>query len=137
MSKTYLELIKLQTLEERFRYLKLKGAVGEATFGYDRYLNQIFYKSDEWKSIRNKVILRDKGCDLGILDFPIDKHIIIHHINPITKEDILNRSEKLFDLNNLICVSDRTHKAIHYGDESLLPICNFIDRKPNDQCPWK
>lgn len=135
--KTYSELIKLTTFEERYRYLKLDGKVGDNTFGFDRYLNQRFYQRDpEWLSIRDKVIIRDKGCDLGIDGRDIYRNIIIHHINPITKEDIVRRTRKLFDLENLICTSDTTHKAIHYGNGDLL-IKDPIERCTNDTIPWR
>lgn len=135
-TKSYSELIKLETFEERFEYLKLNGRVGESTFGYDRYLNQLFYTTAEWKAARNLVIIRDNGCDLGIDDRIIGGRIFIHHINPITKEDILNRHPKLFDPENLICASKLTHDAIHYGDENLL-IKAPIERSKNDTCPWR
>lgn len=134
--KTYSDLILLPTFEERFRYLKLDGEVGKDTFGFDRYLNQIFYKSPEWKSIRDYVITRDFGCDLGISDREIQGRILIHHMNPITKKDILNRSDLLLNPEYLICTSKNTHDAIHYGDEYLL-IKDFIARKPHDTCPWR
>lgn len=135
--KTYSELIKLTTFEERYRYLKLDGKVGDNTFGFDRYLNQRFYQHDpEWLSIRDKVIIRDKGCDLGIDGRDVYRNIIIHHINPITKEDIIRRTRKLFDLENLICTSDTTHKAIHYGNGDLL-IKDPIERCANDTIPWR
>ena len=135
--KTYDELIKLPTFEERFEYLKIGGRVGVETFGYDRYLNQIFYKSDEWKSIRNYVITRDNGCDLGVPGREIaGNRILVHHINPITKEDILNRSEFLLDPKYLITTVKLTHDAIHYGDESLL-MKDPIERSKNDTCPWR
>lgn len=136
MSRSYAELITIPSFEERYQYLKLDGSVGDATFGSDRYLNQIFYKSDEWKKVRRNVIIRDNGCDLAYDEFEIHGIIIIHHINPITKEDILNRSPKLFDMNNLVVTSINTHKAIHYGTEELLPK-QLIERKPNDTCPWR
>ena len=134
--KIYSDLIKLETFEERYQYLRLNGKIGEETFGFDRYLNQIFYKSYEWKRIRNRVILRDKGCDLGIDDREIGGRIYIHHMNPITKNDILNRTEVLLNPEYLISVSKNTHDAIHYGDESLL-ILNTIERTENDTCPWR
>lgn len=134
--RTYSELIKIPTFEERFEYLNLDGKVGEETFGFDRYLNQVFYKSDEWKSIRNEVIIRDNGCDLGIEDREIHGRIIIHHMNPITVDDIIHRNEDILNPEYLICVADNTHKAIHYGDEDLL-IKDFIERTKNDTCPWR
>lgn len=136
MNKTYEELVKLKTFKERFRYLKLSGRIGEETFGFNRYLNQVFYRSKEWKQFRNKIIIRDNGCDLGIDGMEIHSKILIHHINPITKKDILERSELLMDENNVICVSHITHEAIHYGDESLLQD-EYIPRRPNDTIPWR
>ena len=136
--KTYSELIVFPTFEDRFRYLKMCGKVGETTFGFERYLNQIFYKCPEWIETRNKVIVRDEGCDLAFPGYEIrGKIIIIHHINPITIDDIRNRSPKLFDLENLITVAHKTHNAIHYGDESFLIGQTIVTRKPNDTCPWK
>lgn len=134
--RTYSELIKLSTFEERYKYLRLGGRVGEDTFGFDRYLNQMFYKSDEWKTIRDRVIIRDNGCDLGIEDREIRGRIIVHHMNPISKEDILKRSIYLLDPEYLICTIKNTHDAIHFGDESLL-YTNPIERSRNDTCPWK
>ena len=134
--RTYSELIKLPTFEERFQYLKLDGDVGVETFGFDRYLNQAFYSSDEWKSIRNQVIIRDNGCDLGIEGREIYKRIIIHHMNPITKEDLLYRTEYLLNPEYMICTMKSTHDAIHYGDENLL-FKEPVERKPNDTCPWR
>lgn len=136
MNKTYEELIKLKTFKERYRYLKLSGRIGEETFGFNRYLNQVFYRSKEWKQFRDKIIIRDNGCDLGIDGMEIRNKILIHHINPITKKDILERSELLMDENNVICVSHNTHEAIHYGDESLLQD-EYIPRRPNDTIPWR
>lgn len=134
--KTYSELITLSTFEDRYRYLKLSGVVGEATFGFDRYLNQIFYKSKEWLRIRDYVITRDNGCDLGIEGREIHGRILIHHMNPITKEDILSRSEYLLNPEYLICTVKNTHDAIHYGDEDLL-FKGLVERSLNDTCPWK
>lgn len=135
--KTYSELITLPTFRERFRYLKIGGRVGEETFGWDRKINQYFYqRSDEWKSIRNYVIVRDNGCDLGIEGYDIYSHIIVHHINPITVEDIRMSSDYLLDPEFLICTSLNTHNAIHYGDESLL-YTSLIERTKNDTCPWR
>lgn len=135
--KTYTECISLPTFEERFEYLKLSGGVGMETFGSSRYLNQIFYGTPEWKKIRRDVIARDEGCDLAHQDRPINTKIYIHHINPITVDDILNRKESLFDLENLISVSFNTHNAIHYGDKSLLIPSSPTERKPFDQAPWR
>lgn len=135
--RTYSELSKLKTYRERYEYLKLGGVVGEDTFGFDRYLNQMFYTSQEWKRIRNYVISRDNGCDLGISDRKIiDDQILVHHMNPITKDDIINKSEILLDPEYLITTVKPTHDAIHYGDESLL-VEDFIERSKNDTCPWK
>lgn len=134
--KTYSELMQLPTFRERYRYLRLGGRVGEETFGFDRYINQMFYKSEQWLSIRNKIIIRDNGCDLGVEGHDINSRIIIHHMNPLTKEDILEQSEFLLDPEYLICVTKSTHDAIHYGDESLL-ITAPVERRPNDTCPWK
>lgn len=134
--RTYSELITLPTFEERYRYLRLGGFVGEETFGFDRYLNQSFYRNPEWKRIRDYVIVRDNGCDLGMPDREIHSRILVHHMNPITKEDIINRSEFLLDPEYLICTIKNTHDAIHYGDESLL-ILPPIERTRNDTCPWR
>lgn len=134
--RTYSELIRFSTFEERFRYLKLDGIVGEDTFGFDRYLNQAFYQSKTWKQIRDKVIVRDLGCDLGIEEREILGRILIHHMNPITKEDILNRTELLMNPEFLICTTKRTHDAIHYGDMNLLTT-GPVMRTSHDTCPWK
>lgn len=134
--KTYSELSKLETFKERYQYLKLDGIVGEETFGFDRYLNQILYKSDEWKSCRNNIIIRDNGCDLGCEGFEVHGRILIHHINPITVEDIVNRNPNVFDPENLILTSHNTHQAIHYGNEDLL-IQGPIVRSKNDTCLWR
>lgn len=135
--RSYKELSRLKTFQERYEYLRLKGDVGKDTFGFDRYLNQAFYSSPEWRSFRHSVIIRDNGCDLGDPEHEIrGDRIIIHHINPLTVKDLEDRSDALFDMNNVVCVSDRTHKAIHYGDDGLLPQ-NPIERKPGDTCPWK
>lgn len=134
--RTYSELIKLQTFEERFNYLKLGGLVGKDTFGFDRYLNQIFYRSKKWKSARDYVIIRDNGCDLGIEGREIHERIIIHHMNPITIEDIEKESEFLLDPEFLITTTHNTHNAIHYSDESFL-ISIPVERFKNDMCPWK
>lgn len=137
MSKCYSELITLPTFIERFRYLQLKGAVGEATFGSRRYLNQLLYTCPEWRSVRDDVIIRDKGADLACHpDRIIYGRIYIHHINPITADDIVRRDPKVFDLENLIATTHMTHEAIHYGDESLL-VLEPVVRMPNDTCPWR
>lgn len=134
--RTYSELILLPTFEERFEYCKLNGLVSEPTFGYDRYLNQIFYKTPEWRSLRNRIILRDNGCDLADPDHPLDRYVYIHHLNPITKKDILDRSPFALDPENLICVSKLTHDAIHFSSADLLPK-PMVERRPGDTCPWK
>lgn len=136
MSKTYSELIKFETFEDRFNYLKLTGIIGEITFGGHRILNQMLYQSPKWKSVRRKVILRDNGCDLGHEDYTIHGSVYIHHINPITIDNVLGESSCVFDLENLICVSFRTHQAIHYGTEELLPNGPVV-RKKNDTCLWR
>lgn len=135
-TKRYSELITIPTYEERFKYLQLKGAVGNDTFGYDRYLNQILYNSPEWKRLRNQIIIRDNGRDLGCEGYEIYGRILIHHMNPITVEDIVSRDPIVFDPENLICVSHNTHNAIHYGDENLL-IMAPVERTKNDTCPWR
>lgn len=135
--RTYNELMRLPTFEERYEYLKLSSLVGDSTFGYERYLNQAFYRSPEWKRVRRQVILRDKGCDLGIEGRDIIDRIEIHHITPITIEDIETASSILLDPDNLICCSPNTHKAIHYGESNLITPSEPTVRKPNDTCPWK
>lgn len=137
MIRTYSELIALPTFFERFRYLKLSGDVGVDTFGYDRYLNQQFYKSTTWKQLRNYVITRDMGCDLAHPDFEIYGSIIVHHLNPISKDDVIEHSDYLLNPEFLVCVSDNTHRAIHYGDESLILDSDPLVRRPFDTCPWK
>lgn len=134
--RTYSELVTFPTFKERYKYLKLAGNVGEDTFGFDRYLNQAFYKSKEWLDIRNYVIVRDHGCDLGLDGYEIHGRILIHHMNPITKADILQRSEFLLDPEYLITTVKRTHDAIHYGDDSLLMDAP-VERTRNDTCPWR
>lgn len=126
---------QLQTFEERFEYLKLHGGVGLDTFGPDRWINQNFYRSKEWKDVRNMVIIRDEGCDLAIPKFVIGDRIYIHHINPITVSDFDN-PDVLFDLDNLVCVSFETHQAIHYGTADYLKISGLTERKPNDMKVW-
>ena len=136
--RTYSELITLETFEERFLYLKLDGSIGEDTFGFDRYLNQLFYRSPEWKQVRNFVITRDMGCDLAIPDHEIiNQQILIHHMNPLTKEDIINKSDYLLNPEYLICTTKKTHNAIHYGDERILDQIVPIVRTKNDQCSWR
>lgn len=134
--RTYSELSKLLTFEERFQYLSLDGKVGEETFGFDRYLNQMFYRSQKWKAVRDYVIVRDNGCDLGVEGYEIHGRIIIHHMNPITIRDIEKESDFLLDPEYLITTVHNTHNAIHYGDENLL-IKAPIERRKNDTCPWK
>ena len=134
--RTYSKLITYSTFEDRFRYLSLKGQVGEETYGFDRWVNQKFYKSREWKQIRDYVIVRDSGCDLGILGREIPDRIIVHHINPILVYDIQYATDYLLNPEYLICVSNNTHQAIHYGDETLL-ITMPAPRAANDTCPWK
>ena len=134
--RTYSELILLPTFEERFQYLKLDGRVGKDTFGFDRYLNQIFYRSERWKKIRDYVIVRDNGCDLAIDDREIAGRIIVHHMNPLDLRDIVDETEYLLDPEFLISTMHITHNAIHYGDENLL-ITAPIERTKNDTCPWK
>lgn len=136
MNRCYSDLIKLRTFEERYEYLKFSAKIGEATFGYERYLNQMFYGSPEWKAFRRDVIIRDNGMDLGLEGYDIADRIEVHHINPITPEMIERNDPMLMDMENVICTSSRTHKAIHYGDKSLLPK-DPIERKPNDTCPWR
>lgn len=136
MVRTYRELMRYSTFEERFNYLSLKGQVGVETYGFDRWINQKFYRSPEWKQVRNSVIIRDSGCDLGIRGREIPDHVIVHHINPILVQDIQNASEYLLNPEYLICVSHTTHQAIHYGDENLL-VTTPIVRSANDTCPWK
>lgn len=136
MTKSYSELMKLDTYRDRYEYLRLGGSVCDTTFGGSRYLNQVLYSSPEWKKFRRDIILRDNGCDLGCKDRPIDTRVYIHHINPITPEDIKNRNFNVFDPENVICCSREAHQAIHYGDESMLSI-DVPERKPNDTCPWR
>ena len=134
--RTYSELIKLSSFEERFKYLQLSGVVGRETFGYDRVFNQKFYRSAEWRRIRNYVIDRDNGCDLGIVGHEIYGPILIHHMNPISVDDIRDVTEYLLNPEYLITTIHNTHNAIHYGDETLL-IDQPLERKPNDMCPWR
>lgn len=136
MIKSYSELIKIDNYLDRFEYLKINGKIGEETFGFDRWLNQVFYSSGPWRMFRRKVIIRDNGCDMAMKGYEISEKLIVHHINQITKYDIINRTSKLFDFENVVCVSDTTHKAIHYGDVKLLPQ-PIIIRTRNDTCPWK
>lgn len=133
--RCYSELILLPTFEERYEYLRLKGSVGRETFGWDRYLNQALYRSTEWKRLRNRVVIRDGGNDLALDGYPVLARGQIHHINPLTPEQILDRDPAVFDPENLVLVSLATHNAIHYG-VSRLSSKTLIERSPNDQCPW-
>ena len=135
MIKTYSELISLPTFKERYEYLKIGGKVGTETFGFDRFLNQAFYKSREWLPIRDRIIVRDNGCDLAMEGFDIFGRIIVHHLNPITLDDILEMNDLVLNPEYLVCVSHMTHQAIHYGDANLLPK-GLIERRKNDTCPW-
>lgn len=136
MIRTYSELIQLPTFEERFRYLALNGQVGKDTFGYDRYLNQMLYKNNKWRSLRNVIIMRDNGCDLAMEGYDIPGRIYVHHMNPLTKEDIESNTEFLWNPEYLICVSFDTHNAIHYGDNSYLTRNQVIERKAGDTRLW-
>lgn len=135
--KTYSELITIPTFEQRFEYLKLEGQIGIDTFGFERYLNQIFYKSLEWRSARNQVIIRDNSCDLGLEGYEIFGPVIIHHMNPISKEQILDRDPIIFDPEYLITTRLGTHNAIHYGNIDQAIQYVPVERKPNDTCPWR
>ncbi len=134
--KNYTELLGHKTFLDRFHYLKLFGSVGESTFGFDRWVNQQLYTSRKWKQIRDQIIIRDNGCDMAIDDYQIGERIIIHHMNPLTIEDIEFGREIVYDPEFLVCVSFNTHNAVHYGDESLLPIMP-VERRPNDTIPWR
>lgn len=134
--RTYSELITLPTFEERYRYLRLTSSIGKETFGFDRYINQNFYRSQEWKRVRDIVIVRDNGCDLGMEDREIYGRIYIHHMNPLLPKDFKEATDFLLNPEYLICTTHTTHNAIHFGDEDLLMI-GPIERKPNDTCPWK
>jgi len=137
IQRSYSELISLPTIKERFDYLKLNGTVGSITFGFDRVFNQQFYTSKMWRDIRKEIIIRDNGCDLGVEGYELYDRITIHHMNPITKEDIRNEDwEYLTNPEYLICASYDTHKAIHYGDANLLPKIP-VERRPGDTCPWR
>jgi hypothetical protein len=136
MSKSYSELILFDNFQDRFDYLRIRGYVGEETFGHDRYLNQMLYRSKEWRDFRRRVIIRDNGCDLGIPGHEIFDQVLIHHINPLSLDDVFNRSPLIFDMDNVICVSHDTHNAIHYGNEQYLSTVP-TERRPGDTCPWK
>ena len=137
--RTYTELIQLPTFIERFRYLKLGGKVGEDTFGWERYLNQHFYTSTEWRNFRRQIIIRDRGCDLGVdgHEYADNEIVFIHHLNPIDSKDILNQTEFLMNPEYVISCRKRTHDAIHYGDESAVLPFEMVYRSPNDTCPWR
>lgn len=134
--RCYKELCRLKTFEDRYEYLRLACLIGDETFGFERYMNQMLYTSSKWRETRNRVIIRDNGCDLGVADRPIIGKIIVHHINPMTVEDVKTVSDDIFNPEYLICVSQTTHNAIHYGDASLLAQ-EPIERKPGDTCLWK
>lgn len=134
--RSYQELLHFSTFEERYNYLRLDGRVGIETFGFDRWLNQRLYKSLEWKQLRNKIIVRDEGCDLGILTMPCFGRAIVHHMNPITEEELMYGNDSVFDPDNLILCSLQTHNAIHYGNRDGLRQ-DIVERHPNDTCPWK
>lgn len=136
MERCHSELIQIPTFEERYEYLRLGGRVGEDTFGFDRYLNQKFYQSPEWKRVRRDVIIRDEGRDLAMKGYELYGNIFVHHMNPITSKDLLDVADWIMNPEFLVCVSKRTHDAIHYGDKSLLPQLP-VERTPNDMCPWK
>ena len=130
------DLRSLGSIFDRYEYLRIGGKIGESTFGFDRYLNQEFYRSREWRDARRAVILRDNGCDMGVCGYEVDKGLIVHHMNPITIDDVINKNPDIFDPEYLVCVSDRTHRAIHYGDVSLLPR-GPIHRHAGDTCLWR
>lgn len=136
MIRCYSDLRQIESFKERYFYLKLHGKVGEDTFGFDRYVNQSLYKSIKWRRTRSQVIIRDNGCDLGVDGYEMSDYIIVHHMNPITLEDIEEERDSVFNPEYLICCSSRTHKAIHFGDENLLPK-EFVERRPNDTCLWR
>lgn len=135
--RTYSELIAIPSRIERFRYLQLNGTPGEITFGNERYINQLLYKLPEWKELRREVIIRDNGCDMALAGNDISGPIYVHHMNPISYEDIVNRTKKVLDPENLVCVSFNTHQAIHYGDEMLFTKDDIVERRPNDTIPWR
>lgn len=137
VKRCYTELNKIGSYLERYKYLQMSGSVGIQTFGFERYLNQTFYKSDEWKKVRRQVIIRDCGCDMGDPEHPIQGKIIIHHMNIVTERDILERNPDILNPEYLICVSLRTHNAIHYGDDDYILSKLITERRPNDTCPWK
>ena len=136
-SKSYRNLILLPTFKERYEYLKLQGVVGESLFGFNRYMNQEFYTSREWRNFRNHIIARDLGCDMGLEDYEIQGRVIIHHINPLEIADFENSTDALFDPNNVVLVTFLTHEAIHFGDLNLIKTSRMADRMPNDTIPWR
>lgn len=136
MIRTYTALSRLSEFEERYEYLRLRGEVGKTTFGWERYLNQVLYHSRKWRRARDAVIIRDNGCDLGHEDYQIHGRIIVHHLNPLTPEEIEDDSDTIYDPEFLICTTELTHNAIHYGDANLLPKLP-VERRPGDTCPWK
>lgn len=136
MIRTFQKLKRLKTFEARYKYLQFSSVVGQSTFGHDRYLNQILYASKRWKRTRDDIIIRDEGCDLGVKDYEIHGRIIVHHMNPITIEDVELDRDIIYDPEGLICTTHNTHNAIHYGDESLLPQLP-IERTRHDTCPWR
>lgn len=136
MNRTYSELSSLPTFQERLLYLSLKAYVGQETFGSDRWLNQLFYRSSEWRKLRREIVIRDNGCEMGLTGYEIAGDIVIHHLNPATLEQIRSNDPILLDPENLVCVSKRLHNAIHYGDERYFPT-EYQPRRPNDTCPWK
>ena len=135
--RRYSELCKLATFDERFDYLSLGGKVGEETFGFDRYLNQVLYRSKEWRELRNHIVVRDNGCEMGLEDFPINGRVIVHHMNPISLKDIDDRIPEIMDPEYLITVSHDLHNAIHYGNKDILKKYTFAERFENDTCPWR
>lgn len=137
LTKSYKELSLIDNYIERYNYLKLDGVLGAETFGFDRWVNQRFYKTDEWKRLRESIILRDDGNDMGADGYPIKGKILIHHINPISLDDIVNKKSLVLDPDNLVCVSLLTHNAIHYGNDELMKDKILIERKPYDTCPWR
>lgn len=137
MTKSYSELMKYKTFEERFEYLKLNGQVGDLKFNGHRYLNQLLYKCPEWKRVRRDIIIRDLGMDLGCDDHPIGGKILVHHLNPLSVEDVIDRKRCVFDPENLITVSHQTHNALHYGTENYISTSMIAERRPNDTSPWR
>lgn len=135
MNRSYKELIHIDSFNDRYEYLKLNGIVSELTFGHNRYLNQDFYRSVEWQRFRRKIIIRDNGCDLAHPDHPLNDHIIVHHLNPITVDDLVNARSCVFDEDNAVCVSHKTHNAIHYGN--LEQVKDYVPRSENDTIPWR